>query len=158
MLFEKSSDTKTIEHVLGECEVGQTITYDELSAAIGRDVRVFALASLRSARQGILREKRIVFGVEKNVGFTRLDDSGIVKTMPLDRKRIMRGAKRAMMKLACVEFAKLTDEEKKDHVVASAQIGTIAMFASKTSTNRIEKQVNGESKQLAIGETLKLFS
>jgi len=157
MQFEKSSDTKILESLLSEVAVGQTVTYDAMSKAIGRNVREHALGALGTARQGVLREKGIVFGVEKNVGFTRLDDVGIVKTMESDRRRMQRVAKRSLRKLEVVKFNDLPDEHKRSHIVASAQMGTIAMFASKSARNKIESKVTPSSAALPIGETLKLF-
>jgi hypothetical protein len=157
MIHEKSNDTKIIESVLAEAEVGQTITYQELSAAIGRDVRQFAYPSLISARRCLQNTKRMVFGVEANVGLIRLNDSGIVESTEHDRKIIQRRAKRTIDKLRCAEFDKLTGEEKRRHVTASAQMGAVAMFASKNATKKIAGKVNGSSDALPIGETLKLF-
>lgn len=157
MQFEKSADTKIIESMLSAAVIGQTITYEEISKAIGRDVRVHSLSALGTARQGVLRSNGIVFGVEKNVGLVRLDDSGIVRSTENDRRTLQRKAKRSLRKLAVVEFSKLPEDLKRSHIVASAQMGTIAMFASKGAVKKLESKVNGSTAQLAIGETLKVF-
>lgn len=156
MQYEKSADAKVLESVLAEAEIGATITYDELSKSIGRNVREHALASLRTARQGVLKDKGIVFGVERGVGLVRLDSAGIVKSTESDRLRLQRGAKRSIRKLAVVDFESLDADGKRAHVVASAQMGAIAMFSHKNASNKIEKHVT-DSRQLAIGETLKMF-
>ena len=158
MNFEKSADTKVLESVLGEAKVGDLITYETLSKAIGRDVREFALPSLRSARQGLLKTHGIVFGVESNVGYKRLDDSQIVDSTEADRKRMKRAANRSIRKLAVVNFDNLPEEKKKQHVVASAQIGAIAMFSAASATKKIASKVNEGKTTLAIGETLSMFS
>lgn len=158
MIFEKSNDTKILESVLSEAKVGDLITYEELSKAIGRDVRQFALPSLRSARQGVQNSKQIVFGVEVNVGLRRLNDDQIVDSTEQDRSRMKRAANRAIKKLTVVDFDGLNAEKKRQHVVASAQIGAIAMFASKSTTKKISSKVDDSKTTLAIGETLKMFS
>lgn len=157
MLYEKSIDTKILEDLLSKANVGDLVTYELMSVAIGRSVRDFALPSLRSARQGLLNTKNMVFGVEKNVGVRRLNDSQIVKAAEHDRKKMKRAATKAIRKLSVVDFDKLTPEEKKQHTVASAQMGVIAMFSSKRTTTKITENVNDKA-ILAIGETLKMFS
>jgi hypothetical protein len=158
MNFEKSADTKILESALSEAVVGQLITYDELSKAIGRDVREFALPSLRSARQGLLKSKGMVFGVETNVGYRRLDDSQIVDSAESDRIKMKRAANRSIKKLGVVNFNALPEEKKKQHTVAAAQMGAIAMFSGKNATKKIAEKVNEGKTTLAIGETLSMFS
>jgi len=157
MQFEKSNDTKVLESVLKEVEVGATITYDDLSRSIGRDVREFAYPALLSARNNLEKELRIVFEVETNVGLVRLNDSGIVRSSENDRKKLLRRSKRCIRKQECVKFENLTQEEKRQHVTACAQFGAIAMFASKSASKKIGSVVTSKSNVIPIGETLKLF-
>lgn len=157
MIHEKSADTKILETVLAEANVGDLITYEQLSKAIGRDVRKFALSSLSSARRGIFNAKRYVFGTEKNVGLRRLNDNEIVDSTEHDRKKLRRAAKRTINKLGVVDFDNLTPEKKRQHIVASAQMGAVEMFAGKNATKKIEAKVNDSSKVLPIGETLRMF-
>lgn len=157
MQFQKSNDTKVLENVLKEVAVGSVVTYEDLSRAIGRDVREFAYQALQSARRALVRESRIVFGVETSIGLVRLNDSGIVKCTEQDRKLIQRRANRTIEKLHCAEFEKLTNEEKRQHVTASAQMGAISMFASKAASKKIASSVKDQSSVIPIGETLKLF-
>ena len=158
MIHEKSNDTKVIESVLAEAKVGDLITYEEISKAIGRDVRLFAMPSLGSARRILLNERKFVFGVEKNIGYRRLNDSEIVDASVSDRQKIKRAANRSIKKLSVVAFEVLTGEQKRQHTAASAQFGAIAMFASKSATKKILTKVNDTKEVLAIGETLKMFS
>ena len=158
MNFEKSADTKILESALSEAKVGDLITYEALSRAIGRDVRQFALPSLRSARHGLLKSKNMVFGVETGVGYRRLDDSQIVDSTEADRQKLKRAANRSIRKLGVVNFDNLPPEKKKQHTVAAAQMGAIAMFSSKSTTKKIASNVNESKATLAIGETLSMFS
>ena len=157
MIHEKSADTKILESVLAEATVGDLVTYETLSKAIGRDVRVFALPSLRSARHGLLKSKNMVFGCEANLGYRRLNDSQIVDSAELDRMKMKRAANRSINKLGVVDFDKLPPEKKKQHTVASAQMGAIALFSGKNATKKIAESVNDKT-TIAIGETLKMFS
>ena len=157
MNFQKSNDTKILESVLEQAKVGDLITYAELSKAIGRDVRKFAQPSLCSARRGLQRDKQMVFGVETNVGLKRLNDEEIVVSSEADRRRMKRAATRSLKKLSVVNFSGLSDEAKKQHIVASAQLGAIEMFSGKNAMKKIEATVDGSKTTIAIGDTLKLF-
>jgi hypothetical protein len=156
MLFEKSSDTKILEDTLRQVAVGDMATYENLSKAIGRDVRTFAIAALRTARHGLIKEG-FVFGVEQNVGLVRLNSTEIVKSTEMDRKSVHRKVNRTLSKLSVAKYDELDDENKRKHVTMSAQMGALAMFSAKTATTKIESKVTGDSKVLPVGETLKLF-
>lgn len=157
MLFEKSNDTKIIESLLSEAKVGDQITYEALSKAIGRDVRQHARQAMRSARSTLLNQG-VVFGVEAGVGLTRLNDVAIVESSESDRLRMRRASNRALKKLSVVAFDNLPEEKKRQHVVASAQFGAMQLFSSASTRKKIESKVDSGSKQMPIGETLKLFS
>jgi len=157
MRFLKSADAKILESVLSECAIGQTVTYEELSKAIGRDVRVFAKGALDTARKGCFREKKAVFGVETNVGFIRLDDSQIVSSSDKDVTKIRRSARRSLNKLEVVDFNSLSEPMKKKHVAMSAQIGVVQFFSTTSAAKKIEGVVSNKTSILPIGETLKLF-
>lgn len=157
MQFEKSADAKILINLLEEAVVGQTVSYQQMSAAIGRDVRKHALSSLGTARRFLQKEKRMVFGAERGVGLVRLNDNDVVRSVESDRLKVHRQAKRTMNKLSTVEFNKLDDENKKAHVSVSAQMGAIAMFSHKSANKKIESQVSTSQQNISIGETLKMF-
>lgn len=157
MRFQKSSDTKIIENVLAEAKVGDVITYEALSKAIGRDVREFAVGAMQSARRSMLSDKRTIFEAVTNVGFKRLADAEIVDASERDRRRVQRASTKAVRKLGCVNFENLSSDKKRSHLIASAQLGAIVMLSGKSAANRIEKRVtNGTA--IPIGETLRMFT
>jgi hypothetical protein len=157
IMFEKSADTKVIEDLLRQVEVGESITYETISKAIGRDVRVYARPALQSARDSLIKED-FVFDTEIGTGLVRLDSAGIVDSIELDRKKLHRRAKKTLLKLSIAKYDELDDETKRRHVAMSAQMGALAMFSNKSASKKIESRVNAETKVLPIGETLKLFS
>lgn len=159
MKFELSADTKVIRSVLEEAKVGDIVTYETLSKAIGRDVREFAMGAINSARRILLNEKRYVFECVQKIGYKRLDDSNIVKSMERDRRHIAKYSGRSLKKLECVAFNALSKEEQKTHTVAAAQFGVLRMMAKDAATKRIEERaVKANTATLAIGETLGLFT
>lgn len=157
MEFQKSADAKVIESVLSEAVVGKPITYEEISKAIGRDVRKHSMSALNTAKRSLFKEKQMVFATERNVGLVLIDDSTIIKSIEKDRLHLHRTASKSLKKLAAVKFDNLDESSKKEHVVASAQMGAVAMFAHKSSAKKIESKVTAKAETLPIGETLKLF-
>lgn len=157
MNFELSADAKILKSVLAEAKVGDTITYETLSKAIGRDVREHARSALGTARHGVLRDNKIVFGVQNNVGLVRLNDVEIVKTTESDRRKMHRTAGRALRRLESADYEALDNDSKRSHIVASAQFGVLRSLSTSASTKKIESKVSGSSDALPIGETLKLF-
>lgn len=156
--FQKTSDTVIIEAIFRDCKVGEQVTYEQMSTAIGRDVRKHARGAINSARKAVLSERKMVFDSIPNVGYIRLSDTNIIKSTELDRKSILKKTTKTLTELGSVDFDKLSGDDKRKHTVASAQIGAIAMLSHKTSTNKIESKVTADSKVLAIGDTLKMFT
>ena len=152
--FVKSADTSLIESMINEMAIGQLLTYDEISTALGRDVRDFCKGSMYSAKRSC-ENSGIVLEAVADEGYRRLDDSGIVQSSMSDTRRIQRASRKGLKRLAFVEFEKLTEDEKRQHIAASAQLGVVNHFA--TSATRKKLSLVSSSKQLAIGETLKMF-
>lgn len=156
-LFQKSADTRLLEALLSQAEPGQTVTYDEMSATIRRDVRKHASSALYSARRSLLNEKKMVFEAVRGVGMMRLDDSRVVASMESDRKRIQKAAGRSERKANAVVFENLSGPDKTKLLAASAQMGAIAMMSKKTTTKKIESKVVGTAQSIPIGEVLGMF-
>lgn len=155
--FEKSSDTHILEGLFTKAEIGDIVTYEEMTKSIGRDVREFAHASIRSALRAAERQG-IIFEARPNVGYVRLNDAEIVKKSDADKTSIRKKTERAMDRLGVVKFDELSDADKKKHTVTSAQLGAIRMFSTSSATKKIESKVKGSSSVIPIGETLKMFT
>jgi len=154
--FEKSADTAVIENMFLQASVGDVISYDDMTRALGRDVRTHCASNVQSAKR-LAEAAGIVLGSIKNVGYQRLDDSQIIDTAESSRKRIMRKSRRSLRRLSSVEFAKLSDDDKRKHTTFAAQMGAMNYFSTATTKKKIASNVNGKD-VLAIGDTLKLFT
>lgn len=155
-MFEKSADTSIIENRLRNTNVGDVVTYDELSKLLGRDVRAYCTSNLQTARRTMVNES-IFFDVLTGEGLRRLNADEAVTTSQAYVTRAKSAANRGMNHLANVPFDGLTEESKKKHLSVSAQLGAVALFSSSKANKRIEQKINGSATQLPIGETLKLF-
>lgn len=158
MRFEPSADRSILVLMFEKASMGDVITYVAMSKELGRDVRTFAFGALRSAKHYVQRENRIVFATIAKVGIQRIDDCEIVTSMESDRRKMAKASTRSLSKLGCADYNKLTPEKKREHTTAAAQVGAIAMFSKQATTKKISAAVTDGMNQLAIGDTLKMFS
>lgn len=155
---EKSNDTLIIESLIRKLEYGDVLTYDEISTALGRDVRKHCRSNLHSAMRACERDG-IILGTIINEGYRRLDDVGIVDAASADTKAVGRRSRRALKKLSHVNFNQLPNDLKIKHTAKAAQLGALEMFSKGATTKKLEdKAGKAGSATLAIGETLKLFT
>lgn len=139
--FRLSSDSKALAEKLLTVSVGETITYQDMSAIIGRSVQSIGRGALETARSIVQREKRIVFGVIRGVGLIRLNDSEIIDLADKAREHSRRHARRVVKKLICVEYSSLKKESQIKHNAAISMFGAISEISSTSSIKRLEKQI-----------------
>jgi len=152
----KSADTLIIENRLRNTEPGDLVTYDELSTLLGRDVRKYCSGFVQTARKSLITEG-VFFDTIKNQGYQRLDNEQACNASQHYIDRARRTAKRGINHLRHVAFDSLTKDGKKKHLTASAQLGTMHMFATGSAAKKIGNKVNGSTTPVPVGETLKLF-
>lgn len=91
---EISPDVAAIVEVLRAASPGQTVTYAEISKAIGRDVLADRYL-LTSARRIAARDHGAVFGNEMRVGYTRLTVDQLPDVGSTARAHIRRSSRKA---------------------------------------------------------------
>jgi hypothetical protein len=153
----KSADTLIVENRLRTTEPGDVVTYAELSSLLGRDVREFCLGCVQTARKALIHES-VFFDTISNEGYMRLTDDEACKASSHYVDRARSASRRGLTHLQNVQFEKLTDECKRQHLTTSAQLGAIQLFSTGKAGKKISQAVDtANSRQMAIGETLKLF-
>ena len=157
-IFSKANDTKVLEHLLRECDVGEIVTYEAMSKALGRDVRKFCWGNLSTARKAIEKELQCVFQAIANEGIRREDDEGKLKVAEGRIKRATNAARRTVETLSRVDYQKLPDDKKVEHDALSTQAAVVYQFGKHATRKKILSKVKEASQQLSIGETLKMFS
>jgi hypothetical protein len=98
-----SPETAALHAALAAVPLGETITYDSLSAVIGRDVRRGAQARLASARRIAERDNGAVFETLRKTGLRRLlpDEAPDIGSSARHKlRRTSRRAIKGMMALA----------------------------------------------------------
>jgi hypothetical protein len=141
-----SIDTQTVERLLADISVGDAVSYETLSSAIGRNVQGDARHILKSAQSRLLRERQMVFAPVWGKGMKRLDDVGIVGTGVHTLKRVHNLARRGARTLAAVQdFEALPNESKVQHNLMAAQLGML----SHVTSGRVAKKLEAQTRQSA---------
>lgn len=141
-LPELSVDTQVLIKRLSASTVGETITYEELSALIGRDVQNGARGFLATARRRLKRDERMVFAPVYKIGVKRLDDIGIVKAGQAGITHVRNHARRVTHTLLCLgNYDALPRGEQVAYNVTVAQAGMLAHITKTSTVKKIEQRV-----------------
>lgn len=141
--------------------VGDFLAYDELSKITGRDVQGEGRGDLNRARYLALRQDKMVFDVERDIGIRRADNVTTVSIAEGRVEGIARAAKRGTEILATVDRDSLEPHEQVKRDVAHLQLGALRLFAAPPVTKKLtEAAQSGRSLppvRTLIGRTLKMF-
>ena len=96
--FRISADAAAIARSFEALQVGETLTYAAISTLVGRDARSIR-GAIATALQTVQRDKRMVLGTVRKVGYIRLNDGEIIDTYDQTRARIRRQSARAVKRL-----------------------------------------------------------
>ena len=153
---ESSIDTQTLKKRLDAAEVGETVTYLDLSGTIKRDVQTVAYSNLASAKRQLVKAGK-VFEAVRGIGLKRLTDSEVVDTSPRAQVRIRRIIRGAVGKLKTVDYNNLPDHQKTRHNVQSSILGALNMATSSTGSKRIEQHVMQDSVKFDPAKALEMI-
>ena len=99
---EKSNETRLIEDRLRATVPGELVTHKELSGLIHENVQKEGRHHLDSAR-AILEREGITFDPVLNDGVSRCTDEHLAERAPTYTRRARNAARRAAIKLSCVQ-------------------------------------------------------
>lgn len=153
-----SIDIAALVSALDGLAVGEVISYETLSAAIGRDITTRRYL-LDRARTQLLKSRK-VFGCVTRQGLQRLSDTEIVDTSVHQFKRIRRAARKGARVLSSVsDFNALNSEDKARHNLAISVLGVIAHAATPGNLSKLHGSCsNSKPHHLPIGHTLQLLA
>jgi hypothetical protein len=153
---EMGIDARIILAKLLDLKVGERLSYDDLSSAIGRDMRPGnpGYSSFSSARVAAERDG-VVIDVIQKWGIVRLDDIGIVKSGSRFVDSIHRLARRGRKRLSRVDkFDLLPSEAKIEHNVQMSQFGVLEEFSSTKTERRLHGRVKETGSYLPLAKTI----
>ena len=157
--FTTSIETRLLYQRIRKMQVGDVVSYGELSSILGADVRLTGRSALYSARQIAERDDTIVTEAVPNVGIKRLSDSENILSAGAVFTKIRRAANRGVSRLTALQnFDALSDTEKTLHNASVSALAVVKMMAKPKSVERIAGAVNTTNTgQLPIARTLELF-
>ena len=152
-MFRQTVDTLTLIKTLLKVAVGETITYEALSQAIGMDV-VQRRSSLQSARKHLIRVHRILFETIKRVGLRRMNSADAVDCLTAEIKRVGRAAKRGLNKSTCVEEDELSQDQKLSWYCSQSLLMMQHASAHFKARKSLIGKVKAQGRVLPYGHTL----
>lgn len=138
-----SIDTRLIFERLDRAEIGDVVTYDELSEIIGRDLgECYHLTG--TARKRLLGNKKY-FEAVPGVGFRRCNDSEKVAAGGNQLTKSRRACRRCVRITTSVDdWDAMTKEDRTRHNIQAATAGCIAGLTSQRRLKAIESRVSNE--------------
>lgn len=139
---EASLEARMIAERLAKAEVGDLITYAELSKMIGRDVQQAARPALQRARAIVLRSHRMVFECRHKIGVVRMTDTEVIGAAEELPTRVRRLTRRTVLKLCTINHDALTNDDKTRHNAISSYAGALQLFSRPQAISEVRKTSN----------------
>lgn len=153
-----SIDTRTLVALMVKVPVGESITYQDLSSAIGRNVQGAARSVLESARHICERDYNIVFGVVQNVGLKHLTDTETINTGQAGIDHIRRTARKTARRIASLKDPNSVPNESKVRQFTYLSVaGALVHMTQQKQITRLEVKVGQAAKELPLAKTLEAF-
>ncbi len=157
---QASIDTQTLVNRLRIAQIGELVSYGDLSALIGRQIQQNASARscLRSARIIVLRKNNIAFEVVRNEGVKRLNDIEAVNSATKVHAHIGRSARRGRRVVMVADYDLLPIPMQARRNIEVARFNMESFVASERGAKRIESAIRPtQSKPPSLAETLVAF-
>lgn len=154
---KNGADIQAIAAVLDQLAVGSTVSYQEISQAIGRDIQRHRYL-LDKATDHLLKQRK-VFGCVHNFGMKRLTDSEIVQHSFYAFRRIRRMVRKGARRLTSVEWDTLSEQDQQRHNLHLSVLGAIAHAATPKNMVTLSSACQNSAKTgLPTATTLKLLA
>lgn len=147
--------TRMILAHLRKLEVGETVTYDELSNAVGFDVLSYR-GSMDTARKRLLTDNRMVICCVRGVGLRRADDVASIEVVEQGIEKIHRQARRTNKVVNTIDIHKL-ESSQRSRVLAQAAITGVLEHATSSRTMKKVTAAVPSNGQLQIGTVLQVL-
>jgi len=153
---ERSAESEMLYTRIMQMTEDEVVTYEVLSAEIGRNVQLEARGYLATARNMAAREGR-QFECVRGIGLKRLTPSGIILAGQSGIQHIRRSAKRTGRKIANADYARLSRQEQNKSNVMLSTLGALTFLTSAPQQKTLSGAVAITQKRLPLQKTLKLF-
>ena len=157
-LFKISIDSHLLYDRIIQAIPGDTISYEELSGIIGRDVQTDAYNSLFTARNKARSVNRKAFGVIPNVGLKCLEDDEIVGAGHKALEKVRGRARNGFKTLICLkDYAGLPEPLKIKHNATATLLMMVNRVTKPKAITAIEGIIAEKMEKLTFTQTLEFF-
>lgn len=157
-MFRASVDTMLIYKKLTSMEIGEFVSYDELSQIIGRSIQKHN-TFLNSARKKALSHDMMVFDVVRGDGIKRVNDSEKIAIGSNSIKRSRRILNKGLRTIASIDnYDALTKEDQVKHNTAASIIGSLLVASNKKNIKAVEETVVKSTKRMLVHDVFKMFT
>lgn len=156
-IAEKDIDTRRIQERLDAANIGDVVTYSELSGIIGRDV-MSCYHLTRTARKALLATKKFFLAVP-SVGFKRCDDPQKVAAGSSYLRRVRRACKKGAIITASVDdYDAMTKGDQTRHNAQLSLLGTMRAISTPAKLKAIESRVADSQEKLSMKDTIQAIA
>lgn len=155
-IAEISYESLLLYEKLKTLEPDEFVSYETLSALIGRDVQKYR-GHLSTAIKKCLRENHIVVESVRGEGVKRLKYADAIRAQGKIPKHIRSVSRRSVAKITSGDYDTLSKEMQVEHNARLSQLSTFTYFATEPNYRKIEQKVEQAQKRLPIGKTLDIF-
>ena len=150
-------DTNRIIQRFLDAEVGEVITYGELSSLVGYDIQA-KRSALTQAQNRLLNHHGMVFSCVRSVGMKRITAEENIKSTDAYLRCIRNKSYKKMKELGAIEnFNELPTDAQHKHNTAMSLCGLLHNVSTKRSFKKIEGKIVRAGNVLPPLKTMELF-
>lgn len=156
---EISIYSQNLIEFIGNKQVGELITYEELSEVIDFDVtQNKGRGYLNTARNRLLKDSGIVIGTIRKEGVKIMSDEEIAKTVGKRYLKALRSkGRKAYHQNTSVDYTDLSPEAKIDHQCTMTILALMQHVTKRKSINKIENKIKETHVEISEKDVLKML-
>lgn len=153
---ENAADIEALTACLTAASIGESISYETLSAAIGRNVHS-CWWLLTSAREEAEKATGNLFATVRGEGVKRLTADEIPGVGLASMQKIRRTARRTITRLDTVRTNDLPESDAQKIIAHKSQLGAIALVADGRKSSALAGEVKATGTTIPAGRVLEVF-
>lgn len=134
---EKSWETKKMEEQFGQMNIGDILTYKQVSEIIGNDAQRESRYLIYTAIKNILEDQGIYIVCIPRIGWKRIPQSTALQDTSKERK-ISTLSRKRLIELKMMDYTELDKEEKIQWNVKASHMNLIRVIGKNKSVKKLE--------------------
>jgi hypothetical protein len=153
---ENAADIEVVSELLRATSIGATLSYAEISTAIGRNIQSHSHI-LRSAQARVEKETGSLYSVIRSVGIKRLASNELSSVGLEAIRKVRRTARRGFNRLDTVRTNDLAHEDVNKIIAHKSQLGAIALVADGRKSAKLAVEAEKSGNTIPAGRVLDMF-